>query len=175
MYRIENKLTPEAVEQMKPSFIISFNYRRVLNLPAEAEMLLDDLRPQGHGGDGAHGAHGMVREAHGEAEALLHVLYGGQVHLLRIRHTLTIDCSNRYFQVGNGTWQGENLYQLYGKGYMPWEWQPELKEKAETPSIFIPVPFLHFSAHPKGESSSAKYASDNSPGHFRSETVFYSS
>ena len=48
-------------------------------------MLLDDLRPQGHGGDGAHGAHGMVREAHGEAEALLHVLYGGQVHLLRIR------------------------------------------------------------------------------------------
>ena len=45
--------------------------------------------------------------------------------------TLTIDCSNRYFQVGNGTWQGENLYQLYGKGYMPWEWQPELKEKAE--------------------------------------------
>ena len=56
--------------------------------------------------------------------------------------TLTIDCSNRYFQVGNGTWQGENLYQLYGKGYMPWEWQPELKEEAEKAGIdFLSTPF----------------------------------
>ena len=30
VYRIENKLTPEAMEQMAPSFIISFNYRHMI-------------------------------------------------------------------------------------------------------------------------------------------------
>lgn len=29
--------------------------------------------------------------------------------------TLTIDCNNQYFQVGSGTWEGENLYSLYGR------------------------------------------------------------
>ena len=56
--------------------------------------------------------------------------------------TLTIDCSNSYFQVQNGTWEGENLYQLYGKGYMPWEWQGILKEEAEKAGIdFLSTPF----------------------------------
>lgn len=56
--------------------------------------------------------------------------------------TLTIDCHNQYFRVGNGTWEGENLYQLYGKGYMPWEWQPVLKEEAEKAGIdFLSTPF----------------------------------
>ena len=26
--------------------------------------------------------------------------------------TLTIDCDNEYFQIQNGTWNGENLYRL---------------------------------------------------------------
>lgn len=56
--------------------------------------------------------------------------------------TLTIDCSNEYFQVRNGTWEGENLYSLYGKGYMPWEWQGALKEEAEKVGIdFLSTPF----------------------------------
>lgn len=56
--------------------------------------------------------------------------------------TLTIDCSNRYFQVGNGTWEGENLYKLYGKGYTPWEWQADLKAEAEKVGIdFLSTPF----------------------------------
>ena len=56
--------------------------------------------------------------------------------------TLTIDCSNRYFQVGNGTWEGENLYKLYGKGDMPWEWQADLKAEAEKVGIdFLSTPF----------------------------------
>ena len=45
--------------------------------------------------------------------------------------TLTIDCSNSYFQIAEGTWKGENLYGLYGKAYTPWEWQAELKEEAQ--------------------------------------------
>ncbi|MDE5589087.1 MAG: pseudaminic acid synthase [Acetatifactor sp.] len=56
--------------------------------------------------------------------------------------TLTIDCSNEYFQVRNGTWEGENLYSLYGKGYMPWEWQGALKEEADKAGIdFLSTPF----------------------------------
>ena len=56
--------------------------------------------------------------------------------------TLTIDCDNKYFQVQNGTWNGENLYQLYGKGYMPWEWQGALKEEADRVGIdFLSTPF----------------------------------
>ncbi len=56
--------------------------------------------------------------------------------------TLTIDCDNEYFQVANGTWEGENLYQLYGKAYMPWEWQAELKAEADRVGIdFFSTPF----------------------------------
>lgn len=56
--------------------------------------------------------------------------------------TLTIDCHNEYFQVENGTWEGENLYSLYGKAYTPWEWQAELKEEAKKVGIdFLSTPF----------------------------------
>ena len=56
--------------------------------------------------------------------------------------TLTIDCHNQYFQVQNGTWEGENLYSLYGKAYTPWEWQKELKEEADKVGIdFLSTPF----------------------------------
>ena len=56
--------------------------------------------------------------------------------------TLTIDCDNKYFQVGNGTWEGENLYKLYGKAYTPWEWQAELKAEADRVGIdFFSTPF----------------------------------
>lgn len=56
--------------------------------------------------------------------------------------TLTIDCDNEYFHIGNGTWAGENLYQLYQKAYTPWEWQAELKEEAEKVGIdFLSTPF----------------------------------
>lgn len=56
--------------------------------------------------------------------------------------TLTIDCHNQYFQIDNGTWEGENLYGLYGKAYTPWEWQQELKEEADRVGIdFFSTPF----------------------------------
>ncbi len=51
--------------------------------------------------------------------------------------TLTIDCNNSYFRIEDGTWQGENLYQLYQKAYTPWEWQKELKEEADKIGIDI--------------------------------------
>ena len=56
--------------------------------------------------------------------------------------TLTIDCHNPYFEVSNGTWQGENLYSLYGKAYTPWEWQKEIMEEAKRVGIdFLSTPF----------------------------------
>lgn len=56
--------------------------------------------------------------------------------------TITIDCDNEYFHINNGTWEGENLYQLYGKAYTPWEWQKELKEEADKVGIdFFSTPF----------------------------------
>ena len=33
--------------------------------------------------------------------------------------TLTIDCHNSYFQIESGTWEGENLYSLYGRPILP--------------------------------------------------------
>lgn len=56
--------------------------------------------------------------------------------------TMTIDCDNKYFHIANGTWKGENLYQLYKKAYTPWEWQKELKQTADKVGIdFFSTPF----------------------------------
>lgn len=56
--------------------------------------------------------------------------------------TMTIDCDNEYFNISKGTWEGENLYQLYQKAYTPWEWQGELKREAEKVGIdFLSTPF----------------------------------
>ena len=56
--------------------------------------------------------------------------------------TITIDCDNKYFQISDGIWQGENLYHLYEKAYTPWEWQAELKAEAEKTGIdFLSTPF----------------------------------
>jgi len=50
--------------------------------------------------------------------------------------TMTIDCRNKYFQIGKGTvWEGRNLYELYGEAFTPWDWQPELKAVAEDLSL----------------------------------------
>lgn len=47
--------------------------------------------------------------------------------------TITLDCDNEYFQIKQGTiWDGTTLYKLYKQAYTPWEWQPKLKEIAES-------------------------------------------
>lgn len=56
--------------------------------------------------------------------------------------TITMDCNNEYFQIEQGAWNGENLYQLYAKAYTPWEWQAELKKEADRIGIdFFSTPF----------------------------------
>jgi pseudaminic acid synthase len=45
--------------------------------------------------------------------------------------TITINCNNQYFQVGDGMlWKGRNLYDLYAEAFTPWEWQPKLQKIA---------------------------------------------
>lgn len=56
--------------------------------------------------------------------------------------TITMDCRNEYFLLQGGTWNGQNLYDLYKQAYMPWEWQGELKKEAESIGLdFFSTPF----------------------------------
>lgn len=46
--------------------------------------------------------------------------------------TITIRSDRDYFRLTGGTpWDGRTLHDLYQEGYMPWEWQPKLKEVAD--------------------------------------------
>lgn len=45
--------------------------------------------------------------------------------------TITLKSDRAEFRVGGGTlWDGRTLYDLYAETYMPWDWQPKLKEVA---------------------------------------------
>ena len=45
--------------------------------------------------------------------------------------TITIACDRKEFRLASGTiWDGTTLYELYGRAYTPWEWQPRLKQVA---------------------------------------------
>lgn len=80
------------------------------------------------------------------AKEIIHAAKEAGADCLKIQtytpDTITIDCDKEYFHIGAGTWEGENLYQLYGKAYTPWEWQPVLKEEADKIGIdFLSTPF----------------------------------
>jgi len=45
--------------------------------------------------------------------------------------TITIDCGRPEFQISGTIWEGRNLHDLYREAYMPWEWQPRLKQVAD--------------------------------------------
>jgi len=56
--------------------------------------------------------------------------------------TLTLNCNNEHFRIRGGLWNGQTLYNLYSKAYMPWEWQAELKTEADKIGIdFFSTPF----------------------------------
>ena len=80
------------------------------------------------------------------AKEIIHVAKEAGADCVKIQtytpDTLTIDCDNSYFHISDGTWNGENLYQLYQKAYTPWEWQGELFEEAKKAGIdFFSTPF----------------------------------
>lgn len=50
--------------------------------------------------------------------------------------TITIPCDNEYFQIKQGTvWDGKTFHELYKEAYTPWEWQPKLREIAESEGL----------------------------------------
>lgn len=50
--------------------------------------------------------------------------------------TMTIDADTRWFHIEEGTpWDDGTLYDLYREAAMPWEWQPKLKEVADSLAI----------------------------------------
>ncbi len=52
--------------------------------------------------------------------------------------TLTIPSQRPEFQIGQGTlWSGKNLYQLYREAYTPWDWQPKLKQLADSLGLIL--------------------------------------
>lgn len=59
--------------------------------------------------------------------------------------TITIDCKGPEFMATKGSiWEGQNLFQLYEKAYLPWEWHEDLYQYAE--EVGIPIfssPFDH--------------------------------
>lgn len=58
--------------------------------------------------------------------------------------TMTLDCSNEYFQIKGTIWEGRNLYDLYNEAYTPWEWHPKLKKVTESLGLdFFSTPFDH--------------------------------
>lgn len=46
--------------------------------------------------------------------------------------TMTIQSDKPVFKLSGGTlWDGRTLHDLYSEAYMPWEWQPKLKQEAD--------------------------------------------
>lgn len=51
--------------------------------------------------------------------------------------TLTIDCMLPDFQINDGLWEGQTLYELYNSAYTPWEWHELLFDYAKKVGITI--------------------------------------
>ena len=51
--------------------------------------------------------------------------------------TITLDCARPEFQITEGKWAGQSLYQLYQKAHTPWDWHPELFAHARKRGISL--------------------------------------
>lgn len=51
--------------------------------------------------------------------------------------TITLNSKNEEFMIRGGLWDGQSLYELYEKAYMPWEWHKPLFEYARKLDITI--------------------------------------
>lgn len=76
----------------------------------------------------------------GEAEKIIRAAKEAGADAIKLQtytpDTITIRSDREYFRIGGGTlWDGQTLYDLYTKTYMPWEWQPKLKSIADNIGI----------------------------------------
>jgi pseudaminic acid synthase len=81
------------------------------------------------------------------AKKLIDVAAEAKVDAIKLQtykpDTITINCDKEDFQVKiNDVWKNKTLYELYGWAYTPWDWQPKLKQYAESKGlIFFSSPF----------------------------------
>lgn len=79
--------------------------------------------------------HGGSKE---KAKEVIHAMKESGADAVKLQtytpSTMTLDCDNSYFvDCLRGTlWEGGTLYDLYRKSYMPWEWQEELMNLAQS-------------------------------------------
>jgi len=75
---------------------------------------------------------GNHRHSYKRAEKMVHVAAEAGVDAIKLQtytaDSLTIKCSNEFFQIKEGPWKGKSLYELYEEAYTPWKWQPKLKK-----------------------------------------------
>ena len=56
--------------------------------------------------------------------------------------TITLDVDNEYFQIKGTLWNGRTLHDLYKEAYTPWDWFPELQDRAKQEGLeFFSSPF----------------------------------
>ena len=56
--------------------------------------------------------------------------------------TITINSNKSYFKIEGTLWDGRTLYDVYKEAFTPWEWQPKLKNLAESLGMdFFSSPF----------------------------------
>ena len=77
------------------------------------------------------------RQDFDEAVALVHLAKESGADAVKLQtytaDTLTIRSDSDCFRIGGGTlWDGRTLYDLYDEAHTPWEWQPKLKEVANS-------------------------------------------
>jgi pseudaminic acid synthase len=83
----------------------------------------------------------------GNALKIVHAAKESGADCLKIQtytaDSLTIDCSNEYFQIKDGgLWDGYALYDLYKKAATPYDWQPMIKAECDKIGIdFLSTPF----------------------------------
>lgn len=76
---------------------------------------------------------------YGRAEAIVYAAKEAGADAVKLQtyrpDTMTIDSGRTEFLVRGGLWDGERLYDLYKRGWMPWHWQSRLKELADNIGI----------------------------------------
>ncbi|CAN5789461.1 pseudaminic acid synthase [soil metagenome] len=75
------------------------------------------------------------RQSYEESERLVQAAYEAGADAVKIQtftpETMTLDFREGDFMAKSAAWRGKSLFDLYQEAYMPWDWQPRLKEFAD--------------------------------------------
>lgn len=77
-----------------------------------------------------------------QAIRIVHAAKGAGADAIKLQtytaDTITLRSDKEYFRVSGGTlWDGRTLHDLYQEAFMPWEWQPKLKQVADSLGLHL--------------------------------------